>query len=101
MRAQLTRSVVVMSLLLGLPASGKAEPVSYGFTFIGEAAGPALDPIPALNDGGTVAFVGQQAGVFGVFVGNGGPVAFLPSPAEQFSSPECRLTMPAEWRSES
>jgi len=67
-----------MSLLLGLPASGKAEPVSYGFTFIGEAAGPALDPVPALNNGGTVAFVGQKAGVFGVFVGNGGPVAFLP-----------------------
>ena len=57
MRASRFTGTLVLSLLLGTPASGLADPVRYVFTLIADTSGSfeVLSPYVSMNDAGTVA----------------------------------------------
>jgi hypothetical protein len=76
--------VVVLALLLGLPAVGRAGPVSYTFTSIAETGGliSGLSFTPTISGDGTVAFLALVSpGPIGIFAGTGGPLTTIAAPS--------------------
>jgi hypothetical protein len=84
----------MLALLLCLPVTANAEPVTYNFTLIADNTGPISGSnsniFPSINSEGTVAFQAfLRNGGEGIFTGGGGPLTTIatnapPSPISQF-----------------
>jgi hypothetical protein len=83
---------VVLGVLLGGLAAGRAEAIPYTYTSIADNTGPfssvnSIGRSPSINDAGTVAFLADlRAGGTGVFTGAGGPLTTVATTAGPLSS---------------
>jgi len=82
----------VAGLLFSLPVNGRAEPIPYVFTRIGDIPSGGFTNFisaPAINNAGTVAFTINPGGAAGsgVFAGNGGPLTTIVTGSLSSSSP--------------
>jgi len=89
MQISRVRWATVAGLLFSLPVNGRAEPIPYVFTGIGDIPSGGTISAPAINNAGTVAFTISPDGAAGsgVFAGNGGPLTTIVTGSLSSSSP--------------